>query len=82
MSNSLFTDGELKSNEEILAIHEAAQWSVIMSKLEANKGSLASVEFIQGGGVFSKNRERLAKSDYCVYEDKNCFSIKFVGDRK
>jgi len=79
-SLSLFENGEFKSKEELLRLHEEAQWKLIMSRLDRSVGILAPIEFLNGGGLLKKNAERLRASNYDVYQAKEHFTARYIGD--
>lgn len=81
MNESLFDNDVFKSKEEVLHIHEVAQWKKIMTTLETHRGYMIAIKFHDAGKVFQKNKKRLEEADYSVYEESNHFSVRYVGDK-
>lgn len=81
MSESLFNeDGTFKSKAEILRIHEESQWKLIKEKIDRSQGQLRAIEFLNNGGVFKNNANRLKEAGYEVYSVRDSFSVTFNED--
>ena len=78
MNESFFNaDGSLKSAEDILRIHEEAQWKLISEQIDRSHGYMRAIRFNDTGSVCKKNRKKLEAAGFTVYDATNGFHILF-----